>query len=76
MIGGFNVHYSSGVYNRAFYILAHKANWDTHKAWEVFARANANYYSNISTHQRYNQDVFQATNRSRRLNGNLTGDGP
>ncbi len=37
------------------------------------ARANANYYSNISTHQRYNQDVFQATNRSRRLNGNLTG---
>jgi LPS-assembly protein len=39
----------------------------------MHARANANYYSNISTHQAYNQDVYQATNRSRRLNGNLTG---
>jgi len=37
------------------------------------ARANANYTSSISTQQRYNQDVFQATNRSRRLGGNLTG---
>ena len=37
------------------------------------ARANANYYSSISTQQRYNQDMYQATNRSRRLGGNLTG---
>jgi LPS-assembly protein len=37
------------------------------------ARANANYTSSISTTQRYQQDVFQATNRSRRLGGNLSG---
>jgi LPS-assembly protein len=36
-------------------------------------RANANYTSSISTTQRYNQDVFHATNRSRRLGSNLTG---
>jgi LPS-assembly protein len=37
------------------------------------ARANANYYTSIVTQQRYNQDLFQATNRSRRLGGNLSG---
>jgi len=36
-------------------------------------RANANYTSSISTQQRYSQDVFQATYRSRRLAANLTG---
>jgi LPS-assembly protein len=37
------------------------------------ARANANYTSSISTTQRYQQDMYQATNRSRRLGGNLSG---
>ena len=37
------------------------------------ARANANYYTSITTQQRYNQDLYQATNRSRRLGGNLSG---
>jgi LPS-assembly protein len=37
------------------------------------ARANANYYTSIVTQQRYNQDLYQATNRSRRLGGNLSG---
>jgi LPS-assembly protein len=37
------------------------------------ARANANYYTSITTQQRYQQDLYQATNRSRRLGGNLSG---
>ena len=37
------------------------------------ARANANYTSSISATQRYSQDVFQTTNRSRRLGGNVAG---
>jgi len=37
------------------------------------ARANVNYYTSIVTQQRYNQDLYQATNRSRRLGGNLSG---
>lgn len=42
---GMDVHYSSGVYNKAFYILAHKAGWTTRKAFEVFALANKNYWT-------------------------------
>lgn len=39
----------------------------------LFARANANYFSSITTQQRYQQDVFQATNRTRRFGGQITG---
>lgn len=44
-----NVHYSSGVYNKAFCTLAKKTGWDTKKAFQVFARANANYWTASST---------------------------
>ncbi|MBI2379130.1 MAG: M4 family metallopeptidase [Gammaproteobacteria bacterium] len=49
---GMDVHHSSGVYNRAFYLLAHKAGWNSKKAFEVFVRANKNYWTASST---YNQ---------------------
>jgi vibriolysin len=42
---GLDVHYSSGVYNKAFYLLANKAGWSTQKAFQVMARANANYWT-------------------------------
>ncbi|MGO1069064.1 M4 family metallopeptidase [Lysobacter sp. CA199] len=42
---GMDVHYSSGVYNRAFYTLAKKAGWDTVKAFKVFAKANKDYWT-------------------------------
>lgn len=44
-----NVHYSSGVYNKAFCTLAKTSNWNTKKAFEVFARANAMYWTATST---------------------------
>ncbi|UHQ20412.1 M4 family metallopeptidase [Lysobacter sp. KIS68-7] len=44
-----DVHYSSGVYNKAFCTLAKTAGWDTPKAFKVFARANANYWTPSST---------------------------
>src|SRR6185312_10122250 len=44
-----DVHYSSGVYNKAFCTLAKTSNWDTKKAFEVFAHANAMYWSATST---------------------------
>ena len=44
-----DVHYSSGVYNKAFYLLATKAGWDTKKAFQVFARANDLYWTASST---------------------------
>lgn len=40
-----DVHYSSGVYNKAFYNLATTAGWDTQKAFVVYARANSNYWT-------------------------------
>ncbi|MEO8161505.1 MAG: M4 family metallopeptidase, partial [Arenimonas sp.] len=42
---GIDVHYSSGVYNKAFYTLAHKAGWDARSAFKVFARANQLYWT-------------------------------
>ncbi len=44
-----DVHYSSGVYNKAFYLLATKAGWDTRKAFEVMADANRLYWTASST---------------------------
>jgi len=47
---GMNVHYSSGVYNKAFYILANTAGWDTRKAFDVFVKANQLYWSTGTTY--------------------------
>ncbi|MGO4260947.1 M4 family metallopeptidase [Lysobacter sp. TAB13] len=42
---GLDVHYSSGVFNKAFYILANKPNWGTVKAFKAFAKANKDYWT-------------------------------
>lgn len=44
-----DVHYSSGVYNKAFCLLAKTSGWGVPKAFKVFARANANYWTASST---------------------------
>ncbi|TCV91282.1 vibriolysin [Luteibacter rhizovicinus] len=44
-----DVHYSSGVYNKAFCLLAKTSGWDTSKAFKAFARANALYWTASST---------------------------
>ncbi|MDE1464688.1 M4 family metallopeptidase [Spartinivicinus poritis] len=41
---GLDVHYSSGVFNKAFYLLATTPGWNTHKAFEVFVKANQLYW--------------------------------
>jgi pseudolysin/vibriolysin len=46
---GLDVHYSSGVYNRAFCTLAQTPGWDTRKAFEVFHDANALYWGPLET---------------------------
>lgn len=47
---GLDVHYSSGVYNKAFCTLAKKSGWNTKKAFEVFYRANALYWTSSATY--------------------------
>ena len=46
---GMDVHYSSGVYNKAFHTLATTAGWNTQKAFQVFARANDLYWTASTT---------------------------
>ncbi|WNL44310.1 M4 family metallopeptidase [Dyella sp. BiH032] len=45
---GLDVHYSSGVYNKAFCTLAKTSGWNTRKAFEVFEGANAVYWTATS----------------------------
>src|SRR3546814_13743207 len=40
-----DVHCSSGVYNKAFYLLANKSGWNTETAFQAFARANRDYWT-------------------------------
>ncbi|BAJ03844.1 M4 family metallopeptidase [Shewanella violacea] len=42
---GIDVHHSSGVFNRAFFLLANKAGWGVQKSFEVMMDANSNYWS-------------------------------
>ena len=46
---GLDNHLSSGVYNRAFYLLATRKGWDTRKAFIAFASANRDYWTPRST---------------------------
>ena len=39
-----DVHYSSGVFNRAFYLLAHQPGWSVSNAFQVMMEANQNYW--------------------------------
>lgn len=44
-----DVHFTSGVYNKAFYTLASKSSWGIRKAFEVFLTANRVYWANNET---------------------------
>lgn len=46
---GMDVHYSSGVFNKAFYLLAHKPGWNTKMAFNCFTKANMDYWQPSAT---------------------------
>jgi pseudolysin/vibriolysin len=46
---GLDVHYSSGIYNKAFCQLAQSSGWNTRWAFEAFARANQRCWTSSST---------------------------
>jgi pseudolysin/vibriolysin len=46
---GVDVHYSSGIYNKAFYLLAAKPGWGVRKAFDVFVLANRAYWKPKTT---------------------------
>ena len=45
---GLNVHYSSGVYNKSFCLLAKTSGWNVKKAFQVYALANKAYWTATS----------------------------
>ena len=46
---GIDVHYSSGLYNRAFYLLSNTPGWNLRKSFQTFAVANQMYWTRDST---------------------------
>ncbi|MDX1900614.1 MAG: M4 family metallopeptidase [Gammaproteobacteria bacterium] len=48
---GLDVHFSSGVFNRAYYLLSTSANWTTRKAFDVMVKANQDYWTSTTTFQ-------------------------
>jgi pseudolysin len=42
---GLDVHYSSGVFNKFFYLLGTAKGWDTKKAFDVMVQANTHYWT-------------------------------
>ncbi|MDE2247643.1 MAG: M4 family metallopeptidase [Xanthomonadaceae bacterium] len=46
---GLDVHYSSGVYNKSFCVLAKSSGWNVKKAFQVYALANKAYWTATST---------------------------
>ncbi len=57
---GMNVHYSSGVYNKAFYLLAETAKWDIKKAFNVYVKANQVYWNANETFDGAGKGVYKA----------------
>ncbi len=58
---GMDVHYSSGVFNRAFYLLANKSGWNVRKAFEVMVKANQLYWTATSNYEQGACGVKNAT---------------
>jgi len=42
---GMDVHYSSGVFNKAFFLLSTTNGWNTRKAFDIFVKANQKYWT-------------------------------
>jgi len=57
---GLDVHYSSGVYNKAFYLIAVSSGWTTRMAFDIFTKANTDYWTASETFAAGANDVRQA----------------
>lgn len=58
---GLDVHFSSGVYNRLFYLMGTSKGWDAKKAFDVMVHANSNYWTSNATFDRAACGVLKAT---------------
>lgn len=56
-----NVHYSSGVFNRLFYLMAQQSGWGVRKAFDVMVKANMDWWTPTSTFTEGGCGVLAAT---------------
>ena len=57
---GMGVHFSSGVFNKAFWVLANRSGWDTRTAFDVFVKANQDYWTPSTDFQQGAQAVYDS----------------
>ncbi len=55
-----DVHYSSGVFNKAFYLLSTTAGWDIQKAFKTMALANQQYWTSSTNWDQAGNGVMDA----------------
>lgn len=60
---GMDVHYSSGIYNKAFCILSKRNGWNVRKAFDIFVFANQNYWTPNETFVGGAKKVLDAAKR-------------
>lgn len=58
---GLDVHYSSGVYNRVFYLMGSAPGWDVKKAFDVMVQANSHYWTSNTDFNKGACGVIKAT---------------
>jgi vibriolysin len=68
---GMDVHYSSGIYNKAFCILSKRPGWDVKKAFDIFVFANQNYWVPNETFTAGARKVLDATRRLQYAEGDV-----
>jgi len=57
---GMDVHYSSGIFNKAFCLIAQSTGWTTHMAFDIFVRANQVYWTPSANFQQGAEGALSA----------------
>jgi vibriolysin len=58
---GMPVNYSSGIFNKAFYLIATSSGWNTKMAFDIFVKANQDYWTPGTNFQQGAEGAFAAT---------------
>jgi Zn-dependent metalloprotease len=59
---GMNAHYSSGIFNKAFYLIATTSGWNTRMAFDIFVKANQDYWTPSTNFQQGGEGALDAAN--------------
>jgi len=57
---GMDVHFSSGIFNKAFCLIAQSSGWNTRKAFDIFVKANQDYWTPSTNFQQGAEGVRDA----------------